>query len=351
MPTTTRRQALKILGGGAVGTLAAGLSGCGASAGGGNTIRLRLSHQWPKAKTDTGDFRARLAQRFADQVAKKTEGQVEVQIYPNSSLVAADEQYKAMTQGTIDMTVMPIVYATGQHPVFALTDLPTLIRNHAQAQNWQKAEVGRRLEKIFEQKGTKVLTWNWNSTCMGARRNSPVTSPDQVRQGEVWRGGGPEMERMLQNAGASITSMPSSETYSALQTGVLDALLTSPASFRAYRLHEQTSAYTSPTENTLGFFFEPLLITVEKYEQLPEEMRTAFDEAGKDLQDFAYTASEEDDRVTERAVREAGDSIGTIDDAAFSRWEELARPIWDEFATNVPEGAELLELAKQVPAG
>lgn len=348
---TTRRQALKMIGGGALGAAAAGLSGCGSGSGGGGTIRLRLSHQWPKAQSEGGDFRAKLAQKFADRVAQETGGRVEIQIYPNESLVAADEQYKAMTQGTIDMTVIPVVYATGQHPVFGVTDLPTLVKNHTQAQNWQTAEIGKRLEKIFEQKGTKILTWNWNSTCLGVRKGKPVVFPDDIRQGDVWRGGGPQMEAMLENAGAGITSMPSSETYSAMQTGVLDGLLTSPASFRAYRLYEQTSAYTSPTENTLGFFFEPLLITVDAYEELPKDVQSAFDDAGKALQEYAYKASEEDDLVTEERVKKAGDEIATIDNAAFNQWKELTGSIWEEFASQVKGGQELVDLAKQVPAG
>ncbi|MGH3327141.1 MAG: TRAP transporter substrate-binding protein DctP [Streptomycetales bacterium] len=351
MPTQiTRRQLIRTLGAGAAGSAILGVSGCGGTSAGGNgTTRLRLSHQWPKAASKQGDFRSRLAQKFAARVADRTRGRVEIQIYPNASLIDPEEQYKSVTQGTIDMTLVPVVYAVGEHPIFGLTDLPGLIKNHTQAQNWQTADIGRRLEEIFEQAGTKILVWNWNSACIGVRQGPPVVSPGDVDQGAVWRGGGPEMEQLLQRAGASITSMDSSETYSAMQTGVLDALVTSPASFRSYRLQEQTSSYTTSTENTLGFYFEPLLIASEVFEQLPKDVQTAFTEAGSALQEFAYEASERDDVVTERAVKSAGTTVASIDDTAFAEWRRLAEPVWREFAARVQGGQELIDMALGVP--
>ncbi|MQA13173.1 MAG: C4-dicarboxylate ABC transporter substrate-binding protein [Pseudonocardiaceae bacterium] len=340
-----RRHLLQLLGGGAAATLVTGVTGCG----GGGGSQLRLSHQWPESSGQEGDFRSQIAQRFADQVGRETNGEVEVRIYPNASLVGADEQYRAVAQGTIDMTLLPIAYAVGQHPAFAITDLPCLVKNHTQARNWQDAEIGARVESIFERNGSKILVWNWNSFCLGRKQGPPVVRPGDIRPGEVWRGGSPQMEAMLERTGASITSMPSSEVYSALQTGVVSALATSPASFRSYRLYEQTASYTSPTRNTLGFYFEPLLIGLEQYRRLPGEVQQAFDGAGSALQDFAYEASAEDDRVTERRVRQAGDTIATIDDAAFADWARLAPPVWDRFVGNIPNGRQLLELAQQVP--
>lgn len=191
MPTQiTRRQMLRTVGVGAAGGALLGVSACSNEgiANGGKT-RLRLSHQWPKASGPNGDFRSRLAQKFAQRVNERTNGDVQVRVSPASSLVKADAQYRAMSQGTIDMSVFPVVYAVGQHPAFDVTTLPTLIRNHGQAQKWKEAPIGRRLESIFEEAGTKILTWNWNSLCQGVKRGSPIVRPDDIRSGSVWRGG------------------------------------------------------------------------------------------------------------------------------------------------------------------
>lgn len=350
MPTQiTRRQMLRTVGAGVAGSALLGASACSSEGLASSGTRLRLSHQWPKASGPDGDFRSRLAQKFAERVTERTNGDVQVRVSPNGSLVEADAQYQAMSQGTIDMSVFPVVYAVGQHPAFDVTTLPCLIQNHSQAQNWQNAPIGRRLESVFEQAGTKILVWNWNSLCQGVKEGPPIVTPDDVQNGSVWRGAGPRLEQLLEKVGASITSMDSSEIYSALQTGVLDGFATSPGSYRSYRLYEQTASYTSPTENTLGFFFEPLLIGMQQFEELPGDVQTAFEETGASLQSFAYNASEQDDIFTEKTTKEAGVTVATIDDSAFEAWKRISEPIWADFAAEVPDGQELVDLAKQVP--
>jgi len=352
MPTQmTRRQMLRTVGAGIAGSALLGTSACGGSEGvlGSSQTKLRLSHQWPKATDKGGDFRSQIAQKFSEQVAKKTSGDVTIQVFPNSSLVEAETQYEAISEGTIDMTVYPVVYAVGEHPAFDVTTLPCLIQNHSHAQNWRTAKIGPRLESIFEQAGTKILVWNWDSFCIGVKSGPPVVSPDDVEGGSVWRGAGPRLEERLKKAGASITSMDSSEIYGAMQTGVLDAFITSPSSYRSYRLYEQTASYTSPTDNTLGFFFEPLLIGLDQFEQLPADVQTVFEDVAADLQDYAFGASEHDDGVTEQKTKQAGVNVTTMDDASFADWKAMSEPIWADFAAEVDGGEELVDMAKQVP--
>lgn len=351
MPTQmTRRHMLRTMGVGIAGSALLGSSAC-SSEGVISTAqsRLRLSHQWPRSTGPHGDYRAQIAQKFAKQVTKRTNGEVKIQVFPNASLVEAETQYEAISKGTIDMTLYPVVYAVGDYPVFDITSLPCLIQSHSQAQNWQSAEIGSRLESIFEEAGTKILLWNWDSFCIGIKEGPPIVSPDDIEEGSVWRGASPQLEQLLEKTGASITSMDSSEIYSSLQTGVIDAFITSPSSYRSYRLYEQTSSYTSPTENTLGFFFEPLLIGLDQYDKLPGDVKSVFDEVSRSLQNFAFGASEDDDGFTARTAEQAGVEVTTMDDSAFAAWQKLSEPMWADFAAQVPDGPELVKLAQQVP--
>ncbi|MGH3664063.1 MAG: TRAP transporter substrate-binding protein DctP [Micromonosporaceae bacterium] len=347
----TRRQMLRTVGAGVAGGVVLGASGCSEKGVlGGNKSRLRLSHQWPNAKNEDGDFRAWFAQEFARKIGKETDGEVEIKVFPAASLVEAEAQYEAMRKGTIDMTVYPVVYAVGDHPAFDVTALPCLIQNHTQAQNWQKSKLGARVEAIFEEAGTKILAWNWDSLCLGVKGGPPVVRPDDIEDGAVWRGASPLIEKLLQKAGASITSMDSSEVYNAMQTGTLDGFITSPSSYRSYRLYEQTSAYTSPTENTVGFFFEPLLIGLDQFKELPKDVQTVFEDVGAQMQKFAFGASEEDDLATEQKAADSDVTVKKMDDAALAEWKQLSEPLWAEFAEKVPNGAELVDMAKNVPA-
>lgn len=323
--------------------------GGGASADGEcGSASLRLSHQWPAATGgEDGDFRSELAQQFADKVAEATDDQVSVKIFPGSSLVESTEQYDAMMQGSLDMSVFPLDYASGRVPDFSVTLMPALVRNHEEAQAWQDAEIGKRLEEVLDENGIEILTWVWNAGAIGSK-GDPIVSPDDVSSGMTMRAAGSYVERMLEDAGAGISSLPSNEIYTAMQTGVLDAAVTSTGSFASYNLQEQVASYTSPTENTFWFMFEPLIISKESIDELCADQQDAIRAVGEELQDFAYTASEEDDTKVEGVFSDAGVDVVTMDDAAFDEWRQLAEKQWEDYAESAPHGRELLDLAKDV---
>jgi TRAP-type C4-dicarboxylate transport system substrate-binding protein len=309
---------------------------------------LRLSHQWPAATGgEDGDFRSELAQQFADKVAEATDDQVTVKIFPSSSLVESTEQYDAMMQGSVDLSVFPLDYASGRVPDFSVTLMPALIRDHAEAQAWQDAEIGKRVDEVLEENGTKILTWVWNAGGIGTK-SEPVVAPADVKPGMTMRAAGSYVERMLEDAGAGISSLPSDEIYTAMQTGVLDAAVTSTGSFASYNLQEQVKSFTSPTENTFWFMFEPLIVSKKAFDALCPDHQEALESVGEELQEFAYTASEEDDTRVEELFADAGVEVVTMDDAAFAEWQTLAEKQWEAYATSAPNGQELLDLAKEV---
>jgi len=331
---------LAACGGGDSEGTAAGDGECGSAS-------LRLSHQWPAATGgEDSDFRSELAQQFADKVAEATDDQVKVQIFPGSSLVESTEQYDAMMQGAVDMSVFPLDYASGRVPDFSVTLMPALVRNHEEAQAWQDAEIGKRVAEVMDENGIKVLTWVWNAGAVGSK-GGPVVTPDDVESGMTMRAAGSYVEGMLKDAGAGISSLPSDEIYTAMQTGVLDAAVTSTGSFASYNLQEQVASFTSPTENTFWFMFEPLIISNEAFDELCPEQQEAVVSVGEGLQEFAYSASEEDDTRVEGIFSEAGVEVTTMDDAAFAEWRTLAEKQWDAFAESAPNGQELMDLAKE----
>ena len=95
------------------------------------------------------------------------------------------------------------------------------------------------------------------------------------------RAAGPAFEQILAAAGASINSMPSSEIYTGLQTGVLDAVNTSSGSFVSYRIYEQVDCLTPPGELALWFMYEPILMSKASFERLDDAQRKALLDAAR----------------------------------------------------------------------
>lgn len=330
------------------------LAGCGGAtetssggaSGSAEPVTLKLSHQFPAATTTEGDFRGQIAERFKAEVEKRSNGSIKVEIYPSSSLMKPKEQYDGLLTGAIDLSIYPLDYAGGKVPQYGITLMPALVQNHAQAQAWKDAEIGKKIDELTQKNGVKILTWVWNAGAIGSV-GEPITGPDDITAGMKTRAAGKLVEEMLASAGAGITSMASSEIYSAMQTGVLDAAITSASSFGSFKLYEVVKSYTTSEKNTFWFMFQPMIISMKTWEKLSPEQQEIVAGVGADLQQFAYDASKQDDANTSNLFREKGVQVVDMSDEDFAAWQQLAKPIWDKFATSVEGGQELMDLAQQ----
>jgi TRAP-type C4-dicarboxylate transport system substrate-binding protein len=307
------------------------------------TMTLKISHQFP-ANTD---FRDQVARKFAKEVEARTKGQLKFQIYPGASLFKPKQQFDAMANGALDMSVYPLAYSGGKLPATNLTLMPALIKNYKQAYDWENADIGKWLNKYLDEHGVELITWIWQAGGV-ASHNKAILVPADVK-GLKTRGAGKMIELMLQAAGASISSFPSNETYNAMQSGVVDALWTSSASLMSFRLEEVAKYVTTARDHTFWYMFEPMLMSKATYEKLTPEQRKIVHEVGHSLQAFALESCKNDDKKVAEVYGKAGDKVLDMNEQQFNEWKKLAeKSAWKDFAAKVKDGKKLLEMAQAV---
>ncbi|UEX78698.1 TRAP transporter substrate-binding protein [Spiribacter halobius] len=304
---------------------------------------LRASHQWPGGQ---GDVRDEMVQILAEEVAAADVG-LEIQVYPGASLFSPREQWGAMAQGRLDISAFPLDYASGRHPEFSATLMPGLVRNHERAQRLNDSEFMDMIKDVIQEGGVRVLSDAWLAGGFASKERC-ITSPDTV-EGQTMRAAGPAFDQLLAEAGASIASMPSSEIYSAMQTGVLDGANTSSGSFVSYRIYEQVTCLTAPGENALWFMYEPILISERTWDGLNAEQQEALMAAGQAAEEyFAEQAAQLDETMVE-VFRENGVEVVTMSPDDYQAWLELAQESsYKTFAEEVPNGQELIDAALAV---
>ncbi|HRY05813.1 MAG TPA: TRAP transporter substrate-binding protein DctP [Hyphomicrobiaceae bacterium] len=304
---------------------------------------LKASHQFPGGK---GDARDEMVQLIAREVEKANVG-LKIQVYPGSSLVKPKEQWGALTKGQIDLSSFPLDYAAGRHPEFSATLMPGLVRNHERAQRMNSSPFMADIKKIINDAGAMVISDAWLAGAFASKKDC-ITSPESIK-GQVTRAAGPAFEQMLVGAGASISSMPSSEIYTGMQTGVLDAANTSSGSFVSYRLYEQVKCLTAPGANALWFMYEPILMSKRTFDRLTPEQQKAILAAGKKAEEyFAGEAKKLDDKMID-TYKKAGVEVVEMSKENYDAWLAIAKTTsYKEFAAKVPNGQKLIDEALAV---
>ncbi|MFN7103315.1 MAG: TRAP transporter substrate-binding protein DctP [Pseudorhizobium sp.] len=304
---------------------------------------LKASHQFPGGK---GDIRDEMVQMIARDVKAADVG-LEIQIFPGSSLYKPNDQWNAVTRGLLDMTSFPLDYASGRHPEFSATLMPGLVGNFDRAQRLNDSDFMNDIKKVIEDAGALVIADAWLSGAFASKQGC-ITSP-QTLKGQVIRAAGPAFEEMLVAAGASISSMPSSEIYTGMQTGVLDAANTSSASFVSYRLFEHAKCLTAPGENSLWFMYEPVLVSKKVFDRLTPQQQSAIVAAGEKAEAFFDEEVRKGDQIMVDTYKKAGVEVVEMSKEDYDAWLELAKQSsYKNFAERVPGGDKLIEKALSV---
>jgi TRAP-type transport system periplasmic protein len=311
------------------------------------TRTLKISHQFPGGSVQEGDFRDRLARRFADEVTKRTNGELAFEIYPGSSLMKTVAQFSALRRGALDMSVYPLAYAGGEVPEVNIGLMPCLVTTYEQGMAWKNQKIGEELTALLDKRGVRIVTWVWQAGGV-ASRSTPVVQPDDVKGLKI-RGGSREFDLMLKQAGGIISSVPSNEIYAAMQTGSLDAAVTSSTSLISFRLEEISKAVTTGKSGSFWFMLEPLLISKQIYDSLTPDQRKAIDAVGQEMEPFALQAAKADDDELAKVYQKVNAQVRDMDPAALAKWKTLAQgTAWKDFADRNASCAALLKLAEAV---
>ncbi|MDB5646860.1 TRAP transporter substrate-binding protein DctP [Methylobacterium sp.] len=308
---------------------------------------LKISHQFPGGTVDEGDFRDRMCRKFAAMLAERSKGALELQVYPGSSLMKTNAQFGAIRKGALDMTLYPSPYAGGEVPEMNIGLMPALVTSYAQATAWKAAPVGRKLTEILDSKGVVVVSWVWQAGGV-ASRERPLYAPADTKGLKV-RGGSREMDLMMKAAGAATLSIPSNESYAAMQTGACDAVITSSTSLISFRLEELSKSLTSGSQHTYWLMLEPIMMSKIVFERLPKDQQDLIMAIGAELEAFGQQGAKEDDTRVEQVFAKAGAKVQQLDEKTLGQWRDIARDTaWKDFAGKSTSCAELLKLAEQV---
>lgn len=215
-------------------------------------------------------------QPFADMVAEKSGGDVTVRLYNGGELGAGPvEQYSRALDGVADMAVSLPGYTASTFPITLLAELPGVLDEATGTQTiWDNIDLFKSEYRRVE----LVALWSSAKNYLFSR-DTAVRSLDDVKGLKI-RVPSRSTGLMVEAWGATPVSMPVSEIYNSMQTGVIDAALIDGTGVNAFKLGEVAKYLTVGIESTNSPFF--IVMNRDAFRALSDEGQQAVLEAGKE---------------------------------------------------------------------
>lgn len=232
----------------------------------------------------TTDVRYGQTEFFAKQIEKLTGGEVKIVIYPGQQLAKAKEAVNAVAAGAVDMYLPWASHYAGTFPLFDLACQPLLYPTFEKA-NEALTEVVTLLDEDFKRHGIKVPFAYVGGTFNFFSSENFYKNIEDFK-GVKMAGVGGAIDKMLKSFGAGMISITSPERYLGLQRKIVDATITTDATFWSSKLYE-VAPYVSVANSPWPAHF--LVVNLKKWKSLSDNARKIIVGFGPKMQ--AHTAA------------------------------------------------------------
>ena len=287
--------------------------------------------------------------RWAELVKEKTNGRINIKMYPGTSLVNGDQtkEFTALRQGTIDMAVGSTINWSPQVKELNLFSLPFLMPDHKALDALTQGEVGKKLFDLLATKDVVPLAWGENGFREISNSKRPIRTPADLKGLKIRVVGSPLYLDTFTALGANPTQMSWADAQPALSTGAVDGQENPVAVFTAAKLPTLNQKHLT----LWGYVADPLIFVVNKEvwnswsKEDQEAVRAAAIQAGQEeiaLSRKGITAA--DDSLL-KDIRGQGVEVVQLTPEQQKAFQAATRPVFDKWAKQI--GPELVKQAEE----
>src|SRR5690606_37074230 len=211
------------------------------------------------------------AEQFAETVSEKTDGQIEITIYPNNSLGGETDTINAIQAGTADMVISGETLQNWA-PSAALMAAPYAFRDLDHVKSVVEGEIGQQIaDEIKEKAGLTPLYYHTRAP-RNLTSNEPIESPEDLSGFSMRVPNVPLFLDAWSAAGAKPQVMDFQEVFTGLQQGVINGQENPVDLIQSGGLYE-VQDYVNRTEHVYSWIY--LLVGNEQFNQLSDEQKSA----------------------------------------------------------------------------
>jgi len=286
---------------------------------------------------------------WADLVRERTNGRINMKLYPGVSLVQGDQtrEFNAIRQGVIDVAIGSTINWSPQLRELNLFALPFLMPDYAAIDALVKGEVGKRVFEIVEKAGVVPLAWGENGFRQVTNSKHDIRAPEDLKGLKLRIVGSPLFMDTFTTLGANPVQMSWADAQPALASGAVDGQENPMSIFTAASLQNVGQRHVT----MWNYVADPLIFVVNREvwnSWTPEDqaiVRQAAIDAGQQEIAISRKGVTPEDREVLDQIAGLGVTITELSPAQHQAFVDATKPVFDKWKDRI--GVELVEIAQR----
>lgn len=296
-------------------------------------VNWKLNHIRPAdTRTDVS------AHEFVDEVAEKTGDRVNIEVFDNSQLGDYQIVQESVSTGDIEMQLATL--GTTVDSTLQVAIAPFLVTNWEEARQLYNSEDGmlnKYLSDQLDKQNIKLLAvypQYFGSIFLGEEADN-VKDPNASKGLKLRVPSMKSFEKFAEGIGFIATPLPFTETFTSLQTGVVEGVLGGGTELY-YNDFAELGEYILPINTHLEAHY--LTVNKDKFEALSDEDQQSILDIAKDFEEAAFTQAEEETDKYNELIEEKGVEVIDLTDEEIKVFADKVRQdVWPEIADEYGE--------------
>ncbi len=285
---------------------------------------------------------------WSDLVRQRTNGRINIKVYPGTSLVQGDQtrEFTAIRQGVIDMAIGSTINWSPQVKELNIFSLPFLMPDYPAIDALTQGKVGEELFGILSKKGVVPLAWGENGYRQLSNSSREVKAPEDIKGMKLRVVGSPLYIDIYTALGANPTQMSWADAQPALASGAVDGQENPLSIYAGAKLYDVGQKYLS----LWNYVADPLIFVVNQdvwNSWSPEDqkiVREAAIEAGRQEIVIARKGVTNTDNSLLKEIESHGVKVTVLSPEQIGAFAKATQPVFDKWAKQI--GPDLVKQAQ-----
>jgi C4-dicarboxylate-binding protein DctP len=282
--------------------------------------------------------------RFKEEVERRTNKAIIVEIFDNSRLYKDSEVLAAVSSGAIEMGSLPYQQFAKKVPAIELFEQPflmnfsTLVRAATAPDN----EIRNLLEKaVFEATGVRILWWQaYGSNVVFSKGGRHVKRPSAIH-GQKVRVFGQAMGSLVKYCGGIPMTVAASQQTQAMKDGTVDMNMTGVSGVTARELWKASDTITRTEHGAVEMI---AIINEQVYQSLTPSHRAIVLDAARKAEKELWDAMTRSEAEAYDVAREKGMQVHELSPDDVAEWRACSARVIEDYVSGAGElGARLME--------